>query len=122
MKRQRWFIFLSQLALWVPACSTSFDVPTGKTGERCPVRLGEQRATITSRCGAACRASRLAKGDCSRRLADYFKLCSNSCDIYATMALCYPYGGEELVSVFDISQDKDRQGWLCEWSSLSKSD
>jgi len=67
-----------------------------------------------SRCGTGCGTADLAKGYCSTKLKDYFKLCSNSCDIYAKMALCY--AGEELVSVSDISEDKDRQRWACQWS------
>jgi hypothetical protein len=77
-----------------------------RDGGTCSVRIGQQRNTVLKECGMSCGGGAVPKGMCGSSfkatgwidsLVFPHGLCSNECDVYRDVAVCY--SGREVVNV-----------------------
>jgi len=70
-------------------------------GGVCTVRLGALRNDVLAACGKACGRGDVPKGGCGSSYGgqegSLIKLCSNQCEVYRDVAVCY--AGTEVVEV-----------------------
>lgn len=90
--------------------SCSDDIVT-RDGIECSAEVGQSREDVLKNCGPPCGTFTKAKGFCKPyRGWGMPDLCSNDCEQYGSMALCYADG--TLVHVYD---DDDIMLIECTW-------
>jgi hypothetical protein len=113
--------FGAALVALVGACHKSeFRVPAHAGAGTCAVSIGERRTAVGLDCGPPCGSGNVAKGSCSPDRSWFDgSFCSNDCDVYRDLAICYY--GDVVVDVRQLSPPGERLLRTCDWSDAARS-
>ncbi len=95
---------------------TEFRVPADHGRSVCTVKLAATQDSVRSACGPPCGRGDVPKGHCRppSGVSDDLSFCSNDCDVYGNVAVCYASG--QVVSVRELSAPGERLLRTCTWS------
>ena len=104
---------LAALTLSLFGCSSTVPAqPHPERAKTCKVRNGATREAVQAACGMPCGSGILHEGTCAEGTA-VFSSCANSCDVFATSAVCY--AGDKVVKVIKLSGRGMPHVPTCSW-------